>query len=49
RFEAISEGDILWAMNSLNHRPRKCLGFKTPHQVFMKQLQSHQHVVALRN
>ena len=36
RFEVISEGDILWAMNSLNHRPRKCLGFKTQHQVFMK-------------
>lgn len=49
RFEDISEPDILWAMNNLNHRPRKCLGFKTPHQVFMKQLQSHQHVVALRN
>lgn len=22
--------------NKLNHRPRKSLGFKTPHQVFMK-------------
>jgi len=49
RFESISSNDISWAMNNLNHRPRKCLGFKTPNQVFMKQLQSHQHVVALRN
>ena len=49
RFESISSNDILWAMNNLNHRPRKCLGFKTPHQVFMKQLQSHQQAVALRN
>jgi IS30 family transposase len=27
-------------MDNLNHRPRKCLGFKTPHEVFMHQLQS---------
>jgi transposase, IS30 family len=33
-------------MNRLNHRPRKCLGFKTPHEVFIKQLQSHQQVIA---
>jgi len=49
RFEATSEGDILSAMGSLNHRPGKCLCFKTPHQVFMKQLQSLQHVIALRD
>lgn len=41
RFELISDEDILWAMNNLNHRPRKSLGYKTPHQVFMEQLQSH--------
>jgi IS30 family transposase len=35
-------------MHRLNHRPRKCLGFKTPHEIFMKQLQSHQQAVALR-
>jgi IS30 family transposase len=32
----------------LNHRPRKCLGFKTPHEVFMKQLHSRHNAVALQ-
>ena len=41
RFENISENDIASAMDNLNHRPRKCLGFKTPHEVFMEQLQSN--------
>lgn len=39
-FDNITDKDIAFAMNSLNHRPRKCLNFKTPHQVFMKQLHS---------
>jgi IS30 family transposase len=39
-FDKISENDIAVAVDSLNHRPRKCLGFKTPHEVFMQQLQS---------
>jgi transposase, IS30 family len=26
--------------DNLNHRPRKRLGFKTPHQVFVQSLQS---------
>lgn len=39
-FDKISERDIASAIDSLNHRPRKCLGFKTPHDVFMQQLQS---------
>lgn len=47
-FDSIQQKDIAFAMNRLNHRPRKCLGFKTPHEVFMKQLQSHQQAVALR-
>jgi IS30 family transposase len=41
KFDEISEDDILFAMDLLNHRPRKCLGFKTPHEVFMEQLQSN--------
>lgn len=49
RFESISDHDVEQAMHSLNHRPRKCLDFKTPHEVFMKQLQSYQHGVALQN
>ncbi len=40
-FDSITASDIALATYSLNHRPRKCLGFKTPHQVFMSQLQSH--------
>jgi IS30 family transposase len=40
-FDSISASDIALATYSLNHRPRKCLGFKTPHEVFMSQLQSH--------
>ena len=45
-FDYITVPDIELAMNRLNHRPRKCLGFKTPHEVFIKQLQSHQQVIA---
>lgn len=40
-FDRITASDIALATYSLNHRPRKCLGFKTPHEVFMSQLQSH--------
>jgi len=47
-FDSIEQKDISYAMHRLNHRPRKCLGFKTPHEVFMKQLQSYQQAVALR-
>ena len=47
-FDSIATKDITLAMHRLNHRPRKCLGFKTPHEIFMKQLHSHQNVVALQ-
>ena len=40
RFDKITEHHIAAAVDSLNHRPRKCLGFKTPHEVFMEKLQS---------
>jgi IS30 family transposase len=49
RFESITSNDIKFAMNRLNHRPRKCLAFKTPHEVFMKQLHSRHSVVALQS
>lgn len=39
-FDSINEADIAQAMHSLNHRPRKCLNYQTPHEVFMKQLHS---------
>jgi IS30 family transposase len=48
RFQAITSKQIKLAMHRLNHRPRKCLGFKTPHEVFMKQLHSRRHAVALQ-
>ncbi|MBI1772142.1 MAG: IS30 family transposase [Burkholderiales bacterium] len=40
RFESITMQDMTDAMDYLNHRPRKCLGYKTPHEVFMAQIQS---------
>lgn len=47
-FESITLGDTELAMHRLNHRPRKCLGFKTPHEAFMKQLHSRHNAVALQ-
>lgn len=48
-FDSISDNDIKFAMHRLNHRPRKCLGFKTPHEVFIKQLHSRHDAVALQS
>ena len=47
-FDSITPAQVAFAMNRLNHRPRKCLGFKTPHEVFMKQLHSRHNAVALQ-
>ena len=33
-FRSITREEIDFAVNELNHRPRKTLGFKTPHEVF---------------
>ncbi len=30
----VSEAELEWIMNRLNHRPRKCLDFQTPYEVF---------------
>ena len=35
-FEAISEEQVQVAMNRLNNRPRKTLGYKTPNEVFFQ-------------
>jgi IS30 family transposase len=43
----VTDDEIALAQHRLNHRPRKCLGYKTPHQVFWEQLHSNQPV-ALR-
>ena len=42
-FEGITDQDIKYVMKRLNNRPRKCLGYKTPNQVFF----NHSSVVAL--
>jgi len=36
-FSKIKDADVERAMDRLNNRPRKTLGFKTPNQVFFKQ------------
>jgi len=33
-FTNITDKDVTMVMNKLNNRPRKCLGFKTPNEVF---------------
>jgi len=48
RFDSITPQQVAFAMHLLNHRPRKCLNFKTPHEVFMKQLHSRHNAVALQ-
>ena len=47
-FDDITDQDIAFVTHRLNHRPRKCLGYKTPHQVFMNQLHSRHSGVALQ-
>jgi IS30 family transposase len=47
RLEEVTDEKIALVQHRLNHRPRKCLGYKTPHQVFWEQLHSN-HPVALR-
>jgi IS30 family transposase len=42
-FATITEKEIEFVMERLNNRPRKCLGFKSPNQVFF----NHSCVVAL--
>jgi len=37
-FEYISNKDIIMIQNRLNHRPRKSLGYKTPYEVFFKEV-----------
>jgi transposase, IS30 family len=47
-FANITIEQIQAAMDKLNHRPRKCLNWKTPHEVFFSQLNSKLRTVALR-
>ena len=36
-FASVTDDELLQIINKLNHRPRKCLDFKTPFEVFFKQ------------
>ena len=47
KLEEVTDEEIVLAQHRLNHRPRKCLGYKTPHQVFWEKLHSNQPI-ALR-
>ena len=44
-FVTITQQEIDFVMERLNNRPRKCLGFKSPNQVFF----NHSSAVALRS
>lgn len=37
RLDKITQKELEYIMARLNHRPRKSLGFKTPHELFFKQ------------
>lgn len=39
-FENITNEQIMIVQNKLNHRPRKILGYKTPHEVFYAKIES---------
>jgi transposase, IS30 family len=47
-FNFITTKEIEMTMHRLNHRPRKCLGYTAPHEVFMEQLHLHNQPVALQ-
>ena len=36
-FAAVTTADLIWVMHRLNHRPRKCLDFQSPFEVFFNQ------------
>lgn len=36
RFSEIEGWELAWAVDLINHRPRKRLGYRTPHEVFME-------------
>lgn len=38
RLESVMDEELTMIQNRLNHRPRKRLGFKTPHEVFQASL-----------
>jgi len=43
----VSREEIAFVMERLNHRPRKILAFKTPHDIFVKSASTGSYRVAL--
>jgi IS30 family transposase len=41
RLNTVSNGEVFAAVEAMNHRPRKCLGFQTPWEVFTKLTQTN--------
>ena len=41
-FENISKEEIVMIANKINHRPRKSLGYKTPAEIFYKEISRHE-------
>ena len=48
RLNRVTQADLDRACNLLNHRPRACLNFRTPHEVFFEQLNYVNQSLALR-
>jgi len=42
-FDTVPDFALEWIMDRLNHRPRKCLGYKTPYEAFHEQLVALQY------
>ena len=40
-FRGVMDDDVQLAVTRLNNRPRKCLGFRTPHEVFFRSFLLH--------
>jgi hypothetical protein len=37
-FRKVTDKNLAFAVKKLNHRPRKCLNYKTPHKVYRQAL-----------
>jgi len=42
-FRSVSQKQLADAVKQINHRPRKCLGYKTPHEVFREAVARQTH------
>lgn len=47
-FDAITGHDIAFVARRLNHRPLICLGYKTPHELFLNHTPPRHNGVALQ-